>query len=155
MRSRPPDILQHPHPALRQVCVTVAHFDSGLADLIDDMKAAATAPWKAKCIGLAANQIGVAKRVIIVEQGGQWIAMVNPEIVRSSGVQTVRDGCMSVDYGMTRHGRTRPAFVQVTYQDERGNECRRKAKGLNAAVIAHEIDHLNGKLFIDELTEAA
>lgn len=85
----------------------------------------------------------------MVEQGGQWVTLVNPVITEREGQQRLREGCMSVNFGDTLHTRTRPAFIRVMYQDERGNHCRRKAKGINAAVIDHECDHLDGVLLVD------
>lgn len=152
MRTRPPIILQDPHPALRTVCATVTHFDSSLAFLVGQMKLAIDA-FDGTLAGLAANQIGETKRVIVVVQGGQKIAMVNPVLKVAEGVQTVTDGCASVQHGKYFRARTRPAFVQVVYQDELGHWEARRAKGLHAAAIAHEIDHLDGKLFTDESGE--
>lgn len=150
-----PTILQAPHPLLRTKCTEVTDFPMA-AVIADKLRMAATSPLHvAKAIGLAANQIGITKRVIIVLQGGQWLTLVNPRIVRSEGEQTLRDGCMSVGYGAVFKVRTRPAFIQVEYQDENGVPQRRKAKGINAACIAHEIDHLDGILFTDEPAVAA
>jgi peptide deformylase len=142
-------ILQHPHPSLRMKCSPVSDFGE-VKVIVGVMHAAINQPFQAKCLGLAANQVGILKRVIVVEQGGQWITMVNPVITDQQGQQTISDGCMSVDYGRTFRRRTRPKFIRVEYFDEQGNHCRRKAKGINAAVIAHECDHLDGILFIDE-----
>lgn len=147
-------ILQHPDPTLRQVSMVVMHFDSSLADLVARMSAAINASH-VRALGLAAIQIGEPKRVIVLVQGSQHVAMVNPRITRSSGVQAVEDGCLSVKFGTYFRKRTRPAFVLVEYQDLTGQPCRRRAKGIHAAAIAHELDHLEGKLFIDELQEAA
>jgi peptide deformylase len=147
-----PNILQYPHPLLREICAPVTDF-SEVAHIGGQMMAAVNAPFQAKCLGLAANQVGILKRVIIVHQGTAWITLVNPVIVRASGVQTIRDGCMSFDFGRTFKPRTRPAFLQVEYQDVTGAACRRKAKGLHAAAIAHEVEHLDGKMFFDELTD--
>jgi peptide deformylase len=149
-----PEILQHPHGALRRECYPVTHFDSTLAWIISQMSLAIDqSPVKA--LGLAANQIGEFKRVIIVVQGGQKIVMVNPVIKSTQGVQTVRDGCLSVQYGRYFKARARPLSLLVEYQNEKGEQCRRKAKGINAAAIAHEIEHLDGKIFIDALAGEA
>lgn len=147
-------ILQYPHPLLRMKCLPVHDFGDARY-IAARMRAAVKEPWQKKLIGLAANQVGVLRRVIIVLQGSQWITLVNPVIVRAEGEQTTREGCMSVDFGGTTRVRTRPAFIQVEYQDEHGNACRRKAKGIHAAAIAHEIEHLDGKLFTDPPGEQA
>lgn len=155
MRQRPPEILQHPHPTLRKVCLPVEHFDTALLYMVGQMKLAITeSPVEA--LGLAANQIGELKRVIVVVQGDQHVVMVNPCITMSAGLQTVRDGCLSVQGGRYFRARTRPRFIAVEYQDLQGHKHRRKAQGLHAAAIAHEIDHLDGKIFTDGLdVEAA
>ncbi len=147
-------ILQHPHPKLREKCEPVVSFDTFLAYVVQQMNQAIDGS-AVKCLGLAANQIGETKRVIIVVQGGQRIAMVNPVITQKSGEQVVRDGCLSVEHGRVFRMRTRPAFVLVEYFDIYGQPQRRRAKGLHAAAIAHEIDHLDGVLFIDELSAVA
>jgi peptide deformylase len=147
------EVLQHPHPLLRQACAQVEHFDSSLAWIAQQMILVMQA-HPARLIGLAANQVGERKRMIVVLQGKQHIVMVNPVILRASGQQRIRDGCASVQHGTLFRVRTRPAFVQVQYQDLQGNSHNRKAKGIHAAAIDHEIDHLNGVLFIDHLAEA-
>lgn len=149
MRLRPPEILQDPDPLLRRISTRVETFDTYLLYLIGQMKLAMDNSGTVKCIGLAAIQIGEPKRVIIVEQGGQRIVMVNPEIWFTNGIQTVKDGCMSVKGGTYFRTRTRPRLLGVTYQDETGAARRRRAEGVNAAAIAHEIEHLDGKLFTD------
>lgn len=149
-----PTILQEPHPLLRTVCADVETFDAELAHLVDQMKFAMERS-SVRALGLAANQIGETKRVIVVVQDGQFIPMVNPVIEKSSGIQTVRDGCLSVKWGSYFRARNRPAFVCVEYQDLAGQSSRRRARGMHAAVIAHEVDHLNGVLFTDEIEKAA
>ncbi len=154
MRTRV-TIVQDPHPALRAVCDPITDFNSSyLSWLVASMRSAIDeSPVVA--LGLAANQIGETKRVIIVVQGGQQIVMVNPVIKLQNGVQTVKDGCLSVQGGTYFRSRTRPRFLTVDYRDTQGAEHRRRANGIHAAAIAHEIDHLNGILFIDEPKEAA
>jgi peptide deformylase len=149
-----PRILQHPEPTLRSVSLPVTDF-SEVPEIVAQMHAALTNSALPPCIGLAAVQIGILKRVVIVKQGTQWITLVNPVITDIGGEQSVRDGCMSVDFGSTFRQRTRPAFIRIRYQDELGNEQRRKAKGIHAAAIAHELDHLEGVLFLDALQEVA
>lgn len=148
-------ILQDNDPSLRLKCFEVTDF--GLArEFIKEMIAAVNErPWTRKPLGLAANQIGIRHRIIIVNQGGPWIAMINPVIVRAEGEQSLREGCLSIGFGHQFLLRTRPAFIQVEYQDEKGEPCRRKAKGLNAAVICHEVDHLDGILMTDKPAAAA
>lgn len=144
-------ILQEGDPTLRLKCREVFNF-SEARDIIKEMIASVNLVsfTRAKPLGLAANQVGFPVRIIIVNQGGPWIPMINPVIVRAEGEQRTREGCLSIDHCMTPHVRTRPAFVQVEYLDEKGQPQRRKAKGINAAVIHHEVDHLNGILMTDQ-----
>jgi peptide deformylase len=140
-------IIQHPDPRLRQVSEPVTDFTE-VFGILADMRTALAFPT-VKALGLAAIQVGIAKRVILLYQDGHEVVMVNPVIVKQSGVQTVKDGCLSVQHGRMFKARTRPHFVMVEYQDLHGNPQRRKARGINAAAIAHELEHLEGKLFLD------
>lgn len=148
-------ILQDPHPALRTVCAEVLDFGAPLkavcAKLLE--AAAGCTGSRIRVAGLAANQIGECVRVILVEDGGRTF-MANPVIVRATGTQQVSDGCMSVNNGLTRRTTTRALNVIVRYQDRDGAHHRRHAAGMRAAVIQHEIDHLDGKLFTDMLEVA-
>lgn len=147
----PPEILQDPHPALRTVCAPVTDFGGALDLLCARMVNAAQSlnGPTLRCSGLAANQIGECVRVILVEDGGRTF-MVNPVIVRRSpSVQRVSDGCFSVERGTKRRTTTRAAEIVVEYQDRGGFNKRTRAKGMRAAIIQHEVDHLDGKLFTD------
>lgn len=154
MRNDSPRILQYPDPILRQVCTPVDSFDGYLVWIVNTMRRAIDES-RVKLLGLAANQIGETKRVIVVVQGGQQIAMVNPVIVLATGIQTIRDGCASVKFGTDFRARTRPRFVTVEYRDVHGTPQRRRANGMHAAAIAHEVEHLDGKMFFDVLEGAA
>lgn len=104
-------------------------------------------------VGLAAPQVGKPLRVITVLDGERAFSMVNPEIVRASGESVAEEGCLSLPlfFGpVPRH-----AEITVRSLDERGKKIRRKATGLLARAIQHEIDHLNGVLFKDRLAEGA
>lgn len=146
-------ILQHPDPRLRVVSDEVTDF-AEVPAIVEQMRQALKEPGVVRSLGLAAIQIGIAKRVVLVFQGGNEVILVNPVIVKQQGIQTVRDGCLSVQYGRFFKGRTRPRWVQVNYQDEAGAMHTRRAAGIHAAAIAHELDHLDGELFIDALLRA-
>jgi len=134
-------------PVLRERSSEVAEVDDAtrafIADLVETMRAC-------KGVGLAANQVGVAKRVAVVEaEPGQVHALVNPVIVESSGSARDEEGCLSIPdiYGDV----TRPASVVVEAADETGVRRRIAGEGLLARAMQHEIDHLDGILFIDRV----
>ena len=141
--------------ALRKVCRKQEKFDLRLAVLLNDM---AATMYKAEGVGLAAPQVGILRRVAVVdvtEDHSGLREMVNPEIVAREGSQTGREGCLSVP---DRQGVvTRPRKVRVRYQDRKGNPRELEAEGLEARAICHELDHLDGVLYVDvmdrELTE--
>ena len=140
---------------LRKVCRKQEKFDLRLAILLKDM---ADTMYKAEGVGLAAPQVGILRRVVVVdvsEDHSRLTEMVNPEILERSGSQTGREGCLSVP---ERQGVvTRPNHVKVRYQDRKGNFVEKEAEGLEARAICHELDHLDGVLYVDvmdrELTE--
>ncbi len=143
-------------PALRKKAHKVTRFNDSLAALVEDM---AETIRNSNGVGLAAPQVGILERVIVVETpedeeepgSGQLYAVVNPEIVRSSSEIVDRiEGCLSIPGyvgEVSRHG-----SVTIKGQDLRGRKMRIKAQGFLARVFQHEIDHLNGELFIDKLT---
>lgn len=146
-------ILQAGAPELRAVCEPVTDFGADLQAVCEAMHNAATAisTPTLRVAGLAANQVGFLKRVIMVEDGGRRF-MVNPVIVQQSETQQrVSDGCFSVARGTKRATTLRAAEILVTWQDRSGKERRTRAKGMRAAIIQHEVDHLDGKLFTDLL----
>lgn len=141
--------------SLRKTCRVQEKFDLRLLLLLKDM---AATMYKAEGVGLAAPQVGILRRVVVIdvsENQDQLIEMVNPVIVERSGSQTGREGCLSLP------GRqaivTRPMKVTVRYQDRKGDEWEMDAEGFLARAICHEVDHLDGILYIDnmdrELTE--
>lgn len=150
-------VYQHPHPALRTVCQPVTEFGAPVRALVAKMDAAMRSGRKVG-VGIAANQIGDFRRVILLDPSGRGherIVMCNPRIVRSAGTQRVNDGCLSVDEGTRFAATTRAARIRVEYQDEDGNPRKQKAQSYFAAIIQHEIDHLDGVLFIDLIGKAA
>lgn len=150
-------ILREGDPRLRQKAVRLRTIDSALRDLVQDLWDTVRA---ARGIGLAAPQIGVLRRVIVVnippdyeEEGapGVELTLINPEIVRASGRQVGLEGCLSIPgwYGEV------PRYLQVTVKalDLEGREIRIKGSHLLARVLQHEIDHLDGILFIDRIED--
>ena len=147
------EILTVPNPVLKQVSEPVAAVDDALRALMDDML---ETMYAAPGIGLAAIQIGVPKRVIVMDlaregEDKQPRYFVNPEILWSSDeTQGYEEGCLSVPeyYDEVQ----RPTKVRLRYLDYRGETVEEEAEGLYAVCIQHEMDHLNGVLFIDHLS---
>jgi peptide deformylase len=146
-------ILIHPDPRLKKVCAPVSEITDDLRKLADDML---ETMYDAPGIGLAAPQVGVLSRLIVldcVKEEGEVprpLVMINPEVLASSEeMNTYEEGCLSIpdQYADV----TRPAEVEVRWIDPDGAEHREGFGGLWATCVQHEIDHLNGKLFIDYL----
>ncbi len=144
-------ILIHPDPRLKKPCDPVAEFTPDLAELAQDML---ETMYDAPGIGLAAPQIGVMKRVLVMDciKDGppRPMVLINPQIVWSSEDQSVyEEGCLSIpdQYAEVK----RPESVRVTWQDATGAPQEEQFDGLWATCVQHEIDHLDGKLFIDYL----
>jgi peptide deformylase len=134
-------------PILRQHSVDVPAVDDDIRQLIGDMFETMDA---AKGIGLAANQVGIARRVAVVDVDDDRFALVNPRIVETEGRATAEEGCLSIPeiYGDV----TRPERIIVEALDASGTPFRKEATGLKARAIQHEIDHLDGILFLDHLS---
>jgi peptide deformylase len=147
------EILVVPNPALKQVSAPVAAVDDDLRALMDDML---ETMYAAPGIGLAAIQVGVPKRVIVMDLAREDAPkapryFVNPEILwKSEETQPYEEGCLSVPeiYDEVQ----RPAKVRLRYLDYRGETVEEEAEGLFAVCIQHEMDHLDGVLFIDHLS---
>ena len=120
-------------------------FDDKLATTLDDM---AETMYKAEGVGLAAPQIGILRRYCIVDVGDGIIELVNPVIESMSGEQTGEEGCLSIPNRY--ESVTRPMTVTVRAQDRRGNSFTITAEGFKARALCHEIDHLDGILYIDK-----
>ncbi|HKG32194.1 MAG TPA: peptide deformylase [Gemmatimonadales bacterium] len=134
-------------PVLRQHSEIVPSVDEDVRRLIADMFETMDA---AKGIGLAANQVGVARRVAVVDVDDDRFVMVNPRIVETEGRASAEEGCLSIPeiYADV----TRPDRVVVEALDAEGRPYRKEATGLKARAIQHEIDHLDGILFLDHLS---
>ncbi len=138
-------IVQYPDPILKKKAKTVTKFHARLHKLLDDM---AETMYDAPGVGLAAPQVGILKRVLVIDIGEGLIEMVNPEIVEKSGEQlSPPEGCLSIPnlLGEVR----RAQKIKVVGQDRYGNPIEMEAEGYLARAFQHEIDHLNGILFID------
>ena len=133
---------------LRKVCRTQLNFDERLHQVLDDM---AETMYDADGVGLAAPQVGILRRYCIVDAGDGLLELINPVIESARGEQTGEEGCLSVPNKYATV--TRPMKVKVRAQDRYGNSFTVKAEGLKARALCHEIDHLDGILYIDRAKE--
>lgn len=141
------EILTDKDPALHKKCHPVTQFDEKLADLLDDLKETLAA---ANGAGLAAPQIGILRRaVIVVDEEDQMLELVNPEILSQSGEQDGLEGCLSVP-GMWGYV-LRPMKVKVRAQDRKGNWFEVKGEEMVARCFCHEIEHLDGHVFSEHV----
>jgi peptide deformylase len=139
-------IVQIGDPILRTPSIQVRHFDRKLGRLLDDLT---DTMRDAPGVGLAANQVGRPDRVCVIEIEGRHLELVNPVLVRTHGTQTDLEGCLSVAgfYGPT----ARALDAVVTAQDRRGRPIRVSGHGFLARALQHELDHLEGLLYLDHL----
>ncbi len=134
-------------PVLRQESAPVRVVDDEIRQFIADLFATMEA---AQGVGLAANQVGVAKRVAVIDAEGTRLALVNPKIVASSGEETGEEGCLSIPDLFADV--SRPDRVTLEALDQTGTPYRVELTGLAARAAQHEIDHLDGILFLDHLS---
>jgi peptide deformylase len=145
-------IIKVPDPVLREIATPVAEITDGTRQLLNDM---AATMYDAPGIGLAAPQINISQRIIVMDCGKdespELFKMINPEIISQSDARSVlEEGCLSIPDQTADV--ERPAEVEVRYLDENGTSQSLVATGLLAACVQHEIDHLNGVLFIDHIS---
>lgn len=145
-------IYAYPERVLRQKAKKVEKFDDKLKTLVEDM---AETMWDAPGIGLAAPQIGESIQLIVVDvsesdKEKKYMPMVNPTITFSEGSQIDEEGCLSVPNLVSKVKRAKK--IKVEYQDLEGKQLELETENRFAVVLQHEIDHLNGKLFIDHLS---
>ncbi len=147
------NILIHPDPRLKKVCAPVTDLTDNLRALADDML---ETMYDAPGIGLAAPQVGVLDRLIVIDcikeegEAPRPLIMFNPEVIAASDETNVyEEGCLSIPEQYAEV--TRPKEVEVTWMDQNGKLQQEVFDGLWATCVQHEIDHLNGKLFIDYL----
>lgn len=149
-------ILKYPHPVLKKVCNRVERIDQSIADLVQDL--VDTMKAGPGSVGVAASQIGVTLRVCVVdvsknrlgkENNHGLLCMINPEITARNGVAVMREGCMSVpDY---TGDVDRATEITVRFIEPDGNQREINASGFEAVALQHELDHLDGVLFLDRI----
>ena len=133
-------------PVLGKVCKPITEVTPKIVDLIDDM---IETMYEANGVGLAAPQVGILKRLVVIDVGEGPIVMINPTIVSADGEQTGSEGCLSVP---GKAGQvTRPNHVVARFFDEEMNECEVEGTELLARAICHELDHLDGHLYVEKV----
>lgn len=137
-------ILTDEEPALHKVCKTVVNFDGRLWKLLDDMRETLI---DSNGVGLAAPQIGILRRVVLVDTGEEILELVNPSIVETDGEQVGAEGCLSVPgkFGLVK----RPYYAKVVAQDRNGNWFEAEGEELIARCFCHELDHLDGIIYTE------
>lgn len=139
------NIITAGNPTLNKISRKVTVFDERLGQLIDDMKETLV---KANGVGLAAPQVAILRRVVVVDVGEEMIELVNPEILETSGEQDGLEGCLSVPekYGLV----IRPNYVKIKAQDRYGDWYEYEGEELIARCFCHEIEHLDGHLYTEK-----
>ena len=137
-------ILTVADPALHKVCRPVTKFDAKLHDLLEDMKETLL---EANGVGLAAPQVGILRRVVVIDLGDEIVELINPEILETSGEQDGTEGCLSVpeEYWLVK----RPNLVKAKAQDRNGQWFEIEGEELIARCICHECDHLDGHIYTE------
>ena len=137
-------ILTDKEPALHKVCKPVVNFDAKLFKLLDDMKETLQ---NANGVGLAAPQVGILRRVVLVDTGEEVLELVNPELLETDGEQEGAEGCLSVPgkYGLVK----RPYYAKVRAQDRDGQWFEAEGEELIARCFCHELDHLDGIVYTE------
>ena len=133
-------------PVLEKVCKEVKEVTPRIQDLIDDM---IETMYEANGVGLAAPQVGILKRIVVIDVGEGPIVMINPRIISTDGEQTGDEGCLSVPgkAGCV----TRPNYVVARFFNEEMQECEVEGTELLARAICHELDHLDGHLYVEKV----
>jgi len=144
------DVLHFPDPRLRTIAKAVEVVDDSIRRIVDDMFATM---YDAPGVGLAATQVNIHRRIVVMdvsENKDEPLCLINPEIIESEGEQEGDEGCLSVpeQFGTIQ----RAEFVKIRFQDRAGKWSELGAHEMLAVCVQHEIDHLNGKLFIDYLS---
>ena len=137
-------ILTTKDPALRKVCKPMVNFDNRLFRLLEDMKDTLV---DSGGVGLAAPQVGILRRVVLVDTGEEILELINPTLVAVDGEQIGAEGCLSVPgkYGLVK----RPYWAKVRAQDRNGNWFGAEGEELIARCFCHELDHLDGIIYTD------
>ena len=141
------NICVYPDPILREPTEEITSFDEVLADLVEDM-------WEtmhvSDGVGLAGPQVGMPKKIAVIEYNGEKFVLINPVIVEKEGSKTVEEGCLSFP-GIYEKVDS-PEKLKERWQNEKGGYEEKEIDGFLACVFSHEIDHLNGKLLIDRVS---
>ncbi len=137
-------ILTDAEPALHKVCKPVINFDCRLHTLIEDMRETLI---ESGGVGLAAPQVGILRRVVLVDIGDEILELVNPTLVETTGEQEGPEGCLSIPgkYGLVK----RPYYAKVRAQDREGNWYEAEGEELIARCFCHELDHLDGIVYTE------
>lgn len=137
-------ILTTEEAALHKVCRPVTNFDWRLHKLLNDMHETLA---EAQGVGLAAPQVGILRRVVLVDNGEEVLELINPELVETDGEQVGAEGCLSVPgkYGLVK----RPMYAKVRAQDRNGNWFEAEGEELTARCFCHELDHLDGIMYTE------
>ena len=137
-------ILTDAEPALHKICKPVVNFDGKLHSLLDDMRETLI---DSEGVGLAAPQVGILRRVVLVDTGEEILELVNPTLVETDGEQEGPEGCLSVPgrYGLVK----RPFYAKVRAQDRNGNWYEAEGEELIARCFCHELDHLDGIIYTE------
>ena len=137
-------ILTDKEPALHKTCKEVTSFDAKLHTLLDDMRETLI---ESGGVGLAAPQVGILRRVVLVDNGEEILELVNPTLVETDGEQEGPEGCLSVQgkYGLVK----RPYYAKVRAQDRDGNWYEAEGEELTARCFCHELDHLDGIIYTE------
>ena len=141
------EVLVYPHEALRRETTPITEFDGKLRKLINDMR---ETMYAANGVGIAAPQVGIPQKLVVIDWDGNRYVLINPRIVSQEGGERREEGCLS--FPGIHEDVTRPEKIHVCYQDEEGEEHEEVIEGFLARVFAHEIDHLENKLLIDHLS---
>jgi len=137
-------ILTDVEPALHKTCKPVVNFDARLYNLLDDMRETLI---QSGGVGLAAPQVGILRRVVLVDTGDEILELINPTLVETDGMQEGPEGCLSVPgkYGLVK----RPYYAKVRAQDRNGNWYEAEGEELIARCFCHELDHLDGIIYTE------
>ena len=137
-------ILTHKEPALHKTCKPVVNFDAKLHKLLDDMHETLE---DSGGVGLAAPQVGILRRVVLVDNGEEVLELINPTLLETDGEQVGAEGCLSVPgkYGLVK----RPYYAKVRAQDRNGNWFETDGEELTARCFCHELDHLDGIIYTE------
>ena len=133
-------------PVLGKVCKEVKEVNDKITELIDDML---ETMYEANGVGLAAPQVGILKRIVVMDIGEGPIVMINPQILETSGEQTGDEGCLS--YPGKAGKVTRPNYVKARFQNEDMEWCEMEGTELLARCICHELDHLDGHMYTERV----